>query len=581
MKLCLIRGIFFAAISIVSACATIPEQSEEDLANNQETAKPAKPFVEEPGDVSFDHPTADIMYEVLIAELATQRGAPDVASKFYVDAAKTSKDPRIASRAVRIASFADNKQDALEAAKIWSENEPENQEAQRVLSVLYLRNGEFQQAQKLLGDTLKENPGDISRNLLLTGALLQREASSEGALKIAKHLVELYPNEAESHYVLASLAMQAKLKEQALESIEKSIKIRPNWVEAVVLYPRILQENGKTDEALTYMKGYIKQNPKADNVRLNYARALVDARQLEEARSQFELLAVKMPNNQDVLFALAMLSMQFKDFDEAEAYLQQLNKQGKSNPQVLFYLGQISEQKENHEAAINFYSKIFSGDYHLEAQLRISVILAKTKSIKEATDHLKTISVNSDEEKREINLFKGNLLRDFKHYQEAFDFYSKLLEEAPKDPDYLYFRSLVAEKLDRIDIVIRDLSFVIEQDPENAAALNALGYTLADRTNKLDEALKLILRARELEPDDPAIIDSLGWVNYRMGKFDDAEKYLSEAMEKIDDAEVSAHYGEVLWQKGDKEKAIDVWKSAKEKFKDNEILEKTMERFGQ
>jgi len=585
MKVCSTRGILGIAVLSISACATTPMQTDQSSPDSakQKTSTPVvqKPFKEEPGDVKFDNASADIMYQILIAELATQRGKPEVASKFYVDAAKESRDPKIASRAVRIASFANKKDDALAAAKIWIENEPDSAEAQRVLAVLYLRNGNFEDAQGLLTKLLNSDSEATSRNLLLTGALLQREASKEGAAKIAAHLVTVYPDRAESHYVHASLAIQINQNEAALKSIKKTLDIRPDWIDAVILYPRILQENGKNAEAVKYLENFVKNNPKEDTVRLSYARVLVDERKLDDARSQFELLAVKMPNNQEVLFPLAMISMQFKEYDEAEGYLTQLNSVGKTSPQVTYYLGQIAEQKKDYTGAINWYSQIHSGDYHLESQLRISVITAKTKSIEEARDLLHAITPRTDEEKREVLLFEGNLLRDFKHYKLAFDFYTDLLKENPKDSEYLYYRSLVAERINRVDIVIRDLTYVIEKDPTNAAALNALGYTLADRTDKLEEALKLIQRAKDLEPDDAAIVDSLGWVNFRLGNHEAALKYLKEAMAKITDGEVAAHYGEVLWATGKKEEAIKVWQKAKEQFKDNEILLNTLERFGQ
>ncbi|MDH3326064.1 MAG: tetratricopeptide repeat protein [Gammaproteobacteria bacterium] len=568
MIVCLKHGLLTIMLVGISACATLPNGPDE-------------PFTEKPGDIKFGNTTADIMYQILLGEISTQRGKPDVASKFYVSAAKNSNDPRVASRAVRIATFADNKEDALIAAKIWANNEPENQEAKRVLAVLYLRNGNFEQAQTNLANLLSSDSEGIARNLLLTGALLQREASKEGAEQISNYLISLYPKHVEAHYVHASLAMQNQQPDKALISIKKALKLKPDWIEAVMLYPRILQENGKAEESLSYLSNFLRKSPKEDAVRLSYARALVDARKLDQARSQFELLAVKMPNNKDVLFALAMLSMQSKDFQEAEGYLNQLNKQGKANPQVIFYLGQIAEQKKDFDNAINLYSRLRTGEYYIEAQLRVAVILAEHKDIKSALEHLHSIDTKTDEEKREVVLFEGNLLRDFKQYDEAFAFYSDILDSTPKDTEILYFRALVAERLNRIDVVIRDLSYVIEQNPQDAAALNALGYTLADKTGKLEEALKLIQRARDLEPDDAAIIDSLGWINFRLGNIEIAIKYMEEAMEKIDDGEVAAHFGEILWSSGNKEKAISIWKTAREKFGDNEILIKTMERFGQ
>ncbi len=575
-------GLILTLSLILSACATAPDiGSKNGSEKNQSSNSNGEPFNEKPGDFELENDTANIIYRVLIAELSVQRGDANVASEYYLDAAKQSKDPRVAARAVRIANFAENKEDALEAAKIWVAAEPDNQEASRILAILYLREDNTEKAQEILSRLLNEDKDSLSRNLLLTGAMLQRETSIENAEKVARHLTVLYPDMAESHYIHASLAIQSGLAEPALLSIEKSLAIRPDWIDAVVLYPRILQENAQAENALNYLKSYLQDNPKQDAVRLAYARALVDTRNLKEARNQFELLAVKVPNDHDVLFALAMLAMQFRDFDEAEGYLNQLEKLGKSNNQVIFYLGQIAEQKEQSAKAIEIYSRIRSDNLYIESQLRIAAILAKTESIEIAREHIQRIKSRSDSEKRQISLFEGNLLRDFKKYQESYDLFTQLLENNKKDPDFLYFRSLVAERLDKIDVVIEDLNHVIENDPDNAAALNALGYTLADRTDRFQEALELIERARKIDPNDPAIIDSLGWVNYKLGNNQIALKYLAEAMAQIDDGEVAAHYGELLWVTGDKDKAKDIWKKAKEDYGDNEVLIKTLKRFGQ
>lgn len=574
------RSLVLVMLLALAACTNLPQKDKAPQPPSASVkAQKAKPFTQKPGDITFGNVSADVMYDVLIGELAVQRGNPQVASDFYLDAAKKSKNPQIASRSVSIANFADKKTDALESAKIWVKAEPKNTEAVRVLAILYLRENNTEEAQKLLAELLNKDKESLPRNLLLTGAMLQRETSLKTAEKVSRYLTKLYPNQAESFYVHASLALQAGMNQDALTSIKKALAIKPKWIDAIILYPRILEENAQGEKALKFLSDYLSKHPKQDAVRLTYARILTTNQKLKEARDQFELLAIKMPNNQDVLFALAMLSMQFKEYNEAQSYLMRLEKLGKANSQVYFYLGQIAEQKKDLAKALQWYKKVQSKNYYLESQLRISVIIAKTESLKKALEFLHAIKVQKEDDKRQVSIFEGNLLRDFKQYQAAFDFYTKLLKKNPKDLDFLYFRALVAERLNRLDVIIKDLSYVIETDPENAAALNALGYTLADKTNKLDEALKLIMRARELEPNDPAITDSLGWVNYKLGKTKVALKYLKEAMEQISDGEVAAHYGEVLWKSGNKEKAKEVWKKAKEKFSDNDVLLETIKRF--
>ncbi len=569
-------GAVLIASLLLTACAT---QSGLSGASGEQSA--FVPLKEEPGEVTFGSVDADLLYQLMLAEIATQRGDMSTAAKFYVHAAKTTKDPRIASRAVRVSSFAQMKGLALEAAEIWLEGDPENTEAIRVLTVLNLRNGKYLKAEEQLKKLLQLEPDKISSNLLRVGAMLQREAENKHAAEIAKHIVDIYPQYAESQYVAATLLLTINEMDEALIHIKKSLAIRDDWADAVTLRARIFLLAGDIDGALSFLHDFLMQHPSEDLVRFVYSRALLDAKKLVEARSQFELLAVKMPDNEDVLFTLAMLSLQFKDLEEAIGYLQQLISLGKTSPQIHYYLGQISEQKEEYVQALDWYSRVRVGEYRLESQLRTAVVLSKSKSIDDAIAHLQALAVADEIEQRQVLLFEATLLKEHKRYRQAYDLYTSALKKTPKDPELLYSRSLVAERLDMIDQVVKDLGYVIESDPKNAAALNALGYTLADRTTDLPKALEYITRAYELEPDDPAIIDSLGWVQFRLGNIEQAAELLKKAMDMIEDGEVAAHYGEVLWELGRTNEAVKIWRQAKEQFSDNDTLIKTMERFGQ
>jgi len=338
---------------------------------------------------------------------------------------------------------------------------------------------------------------------------------------------------------------------------------------------KIFRFNDQKQQVLEVVLEFLREHPSHYPARLLYARNLVDQRNLVEAERQFKIASKAKPNEKAVLFPLAMITMQNKNYLEAKTYLNKLNRQ---DSQVVYYLGKIAENYQEYELANSYYQEIKIGPYYLSAQLRLTVILAKTKSIESALSYLNNIKTINDKEKREVLLFKGNLLRDFKYYQRAFDYYTQFLNQNKHDTELLYYRSLAAERLGKINLVIKDLSYVIEQDPNNASALNALGYVLADHANKLPEALLFIERARQLEPTDAAITDSLGWIHFRMGNFQMAEKFLGEAMEQTDDPEVSAHYGEILWTLGKKKKAMQTWVSAKEKFGGNKILLETMAR---
>lgn len=542
---------------------------------NAEAAKIGKP-----GELDLGDDVANVMYDVMLAEIAADRGDLDTAADYYYHAAVVSRDPDIAERAAKVANFVKKEEKALEAALIWREGKPDSTEASQLITVLYLRTGKYELARTELDKILAETEADrLGGAFLQIGALFQREVPSQEMFTLMSHYLTLYPDVPEVSYVAATSAVAIDDNEKALEWINMALKKDSSWDDAVLLRSQILASLDRQDEAMDYLRGFLERHPTENRVRMAYARLLINAKKLEEARNQFELLAVKLPENEDVLFALAMLSIEFSDYDEAEGYLMQLVDMGKQTPQISYYLGQIAEQQKNDEAALDWYSKVPEGEFYLDAQLRIAMVLARAKSVEEALTHLHNIPVSSPQEERERLLLEGNLLRDAGRYEEAYELYSDALEDDPEDVNLLFGRSLVSERLGDVDDAIKDLRFIVSKHPDNAAYLNALGYTLADRTDKHEEALELLQKAIDLKPNDPAIVDSMGWIQYRMGNLEVALEYLQRSLDLHFDAEVAAHLGEVLWKLGRLDEAREIWNKAAESQGDNPVLQKTMKRF--
>ncbi len=522
---------------------------------------------------------AELIYELLVADLAARQGDLETALRNYLDVARTSRDPQVARQAVRLAVLARKPKKALEAARLWVELAPDSLEPQRVLGVLLVRNGLIDEAVQTYENLIarEAEPGPA---ILHVAAMLRRETDKDGALRVMRDLAQKYPNVPEAHYALASTAHWAGDADLALKEIEEALRLKPEWTAAVVLKARILVGARDLDAAIAYLQSYLTDHPKATSVRLELARRLVDARRLKAAREQFETLAAQTPDDPDVLYALAMLAMQFGDVEEAKGYLEHLYKLGKRVQAAAYFLGQVAEEQQRWEDALRWYRKVRRGEYRLDAQLRIAAILARLKGLDEALDYLDQVPLTNLDEVRRIYLFKASLLQEYKRYQAAFALLSEALTRIPDDPQILYARALVAERLDKLDVAEADLRKILEQEPKNAAALNALGYTLADRTDRLEEARKLIEAAYELQPDDPAIIDSMGWVRYREGDLEGAERYLRQAYERLDDAEIAAHLGEVLWRLGKQDEARAILRKALEKDPDDEVLRATIERLG-
>lgn len=362
-----------------------------------------------------------------------------------------------------------------------------------------------------------------------------------------------------------------------INSIFKNNKPSINPERDLFYQVEILRINNELKKAIILYEDFLLSDPNNFKVRLNYAKTLANINQKEKAKSQYEKLNADRPSNKDVIFTLARFAMDEQEYIVAKTYLHQLDN---TDQRAIFNLAKIAEINNQNSLAFNKYLKIQQGSiYYLNAQLRLASLTAKLESIDKARSRLHNIVAKSQEDEKIILEFEGNLLFEFGLYQESYDFFTLLLNTRIKDSRLLYYRSLSAERLGKIDVVISDLAYVIEQNPNNAKALNQLGYTLTNHSKKLPEALKLIQRARDLSPNNISILDSLGWVHYQLGNYKVSLNILSEAIKKENNAEIAAHYGEVLWVTGDKQKAVDVWNSIDIGDNNHSILKETKARF--
>jgi tetratricopeptide (TPR) repeat protein len=315
-------------------------------------------------------------------------------------------------------------------------------------------------------------------------------------------------------------------------------------------------------------------------VRLNYARLLVNDRSYEDARREFERLGKDFPQNPDVTMAVAILAIQLKDYDAAEQALRRaLAQNPKDADTVRLYLGQVDEERKRYDEAKRWYGEVGRGEQFIPAQVRYAGVVAKEGDLPGARRYLQQLPAQNNQQRVQLIQAEAQLLRDQNQNQEAFDLLGKSLEKLPNYPDLLYDYAMVAEKVDRIDVLESNLKKLIVIKPDHAHAYNALGYTLADRTERLKEAEEYIDKALKLAPDDPFIIDSKGWVLFRRGQSKEALVYLRKAFSERPDPEIAAHLGEVLWAEGQKREAEKVWRQALEDNPDNEALRTTVKRF--
>ncbi len=524
--------------------------------------------------------TASLLYGVLLGEIAGQRGQLDVSGASYLEAARQSQDPRIAERALKISVYAKKPQMALEAARRWVELAPENLEARQSLAVLALRTGNQQEALEQFAYLLErhdgEAGGDPYRSLL---SLLAREPEQERALDMMAELVALRPQDAEAHFAYARLAVHAKKLPLAEQEIERCLELRPDWTKALILQAQINLEQGRGALARQDLYAALQRKPDDADLRLAYARLLVDLDDFAGARAEYRTLLETQPDNGQVVYSLALLALEANQLDEARVFFEKLVELDFQTQQAYYYLGAIAEEQGDRSRALDWYQKVEPGDHWIEVQIRIARLEVQADDIETARERLRKLRLAHPSQAQRLFLVEGELLTQLGRHEEAYELYSRYLETQPDDAEILYARALTAESLDRLDVAERDFRRVLQQDPNNARTLNALGYTLADRTDRYEEALVYVQKAFNQTPDDPAVIDSMGWVLYRLGRLEEAREHLQKAFDMTGDGEIGAHLGEVMWMMGDREAARAVWNKASQESPDNPVLVETLKRF--
>lgn len=543
------------------------------------------------------NPDSDVMYDLLVAEVAGQRGDYATALELYLKVAHNTRNKDAAARAMQIAVFMRDNIKALNAATLWTDLDPDNIQARQGLVVFLIRNGHADEALPHLEALLTATPtaptpaspqdeftlepemGTAAHGYMQIAAMLGAEQDKPAVLQLMKNFVSRHDNEAEAHFAYANLAYSAGDLSSALAATGTALQRKPGWPGALVLRARILQSQGDTAAAITALGEAVKQSPKDLSLRLAYARLLIDNQRTKEARAQFAIMARQSKDNAEAMLALGLVSLQIKQLDDAERYFKQTLKLNQREAEAHYYLGQIAEEKKQRRVAIEHYTAVTESELWLDAHLRVARLTAKERGLSAGRDYLHALEVQNPQQQIQVTLAEGDLLSEHKQYEQAMALYNRALTEQPNDSNLLYARAMLAEKMDRLDLLELDLQAILEREPENATALNGLGYTLADRTTRHQEALGYIQRALQLRPQDPAVMDSMGWVLYRMGRHQEALRYLQAALELADDAEIAAHLGEVLWVTGDQKGALEVWEQGLKVNPEHEVLLKTMQRF--
>lgn len=552
--------------NVSKAVAAKKAKESTDAVNEQQTQKQL---------------SGEVFYYLFSAEIAAQRGQIALSAALYTKAAEVTRDPRIAQRATRVSFYARDNQRAISSASLWNELEPDNIEARQILAALLVRVGKTEDAAKHFEYVLNNGKQSERQRFMLITSLLSKEKDKQAALSVMSKLLSKRQNNSNALYAYSQLAFLVGNLDDAAINIQKVINLQPEWTEAYILQSNIFVRQGDKAHAIEVLQQAIDAQPDNAQLRMFYARNLVDAQQFDEAVNQFERLTDDEKFVHEARYALGLLALQMNKPKKSAEHFIQLLEDKKHVAESQYYLAQSFEMQNKLTKAIDNYNKVGENQYRFEAELRVALILAKQGKIKDARLRLQNMSPDSLDKELRVYLTEGEILNTAKQYEDALELYNEALQQLTDNNRLLYARALTAEKLGKIDLAVKDLEGIVKREPENAQALNALGYTLVDKTNQLERGLSYIQKALNLEPNDAAIHDSMGWAYYRLGQYDDALKYLRSAFEKLKDAEIAAHLGEVLWVAGERQAAQEIWNTALQQKPNDDLLINVMQKFSE
>jgi len=582
----------------LSACAHFPWQRKPgldaappvasapvDLPAHAETAAPAQT------DVSHDTPpqvarvlpdvelTEELLYQMLLADIANQRGEAEVAVKITSRLARQTRDPRLAARAAQLAIESGQLDKAVESIRLWREVEANSLMPNYMLISVLLRTGRMDEAQTELHDLLRRDLSNLSGTFMQAYQMLLSASDKSATLKLMRNLSQTYPEVPEGHWAVAQLAHATGDDQAALNAAKVASQLRPDWDRAIALEAALLQQSAP-QAGLDKLHTYLLKHPDARELRLQYARALLDQKQFKLSRDEFRRLSQENLDSSELPLAVAMLSFQLRDYQDAEQQLiLALGRPGKSQDVIRYYLGQLSEAKHDDAAALGYYEQVQESEYRFSAQVRAAYLLNKRGEMAVAMQRLHAIKPEDNQQRAQLIVMEARMLAHAKQMPEAYKVLQQGLEKLPNHPDLLYETAMVADRIGKALESENLLRKLMQMQPNDPQAYNALGFSLLDRNERITEALGLVEKALQLAPDDPAIIDSVGWGYYRSGRLDESIAMLRRAYAKDDDPEIAAHLGEVLWVSGSRDEAKKIWQESLNEHADNTQLQAVIKKF--
>ena len=515
---------------------------------------------------------ARTVFQALLGEFALRRGDAKLSSDAWADLAQRTRDPKVLARATEVASLARQYDRALELTKLWLEAEPDSVKAKQAQSSLLIQSNRIDDLAPQMSALLAQDKSNVGNNLLHLNRILGKISDKKAVQSLVDRVATPYDNLPEAHFAMAQAAANAGDNLRALNEAEKALQLRPDWEIAAIARAQ-LQARQSAQTAIDSLTNFVDSNPAARDARLALARLLISEKRYDDARGHFDRLLKENPDNPDVIYPVAMLALQHGDTTTGRTQLEHLLETDFPDKSTIhFFLGQLDQEQKKPQDALEHYRQVTTGEQYIPARSRTAQILIQQGKIDDAREVLHDTHSNSNADRTQLILTESQLLREANRQNDAYIVLEAALSAHPDNPELLYETALTAERIGKPEQLDKHLKHLLELKPEHAHALNALGYSWAERNTRLPEAHDLIAKALKLSPEDPFIMDSMGWVLFRQGKLPEALQTLEKAYKLRADPEIAAHLGEVLWTVNRKDDARSLLNDAAKANPDNEVL---------
>ncbi|MCY0965987.1 tetratricopeptide repeat protein [Parathalassolituus penaei] len=555
--------------SVIAPAANAPDTNP--VATSTETAEipssrpPVKPF------------ESDTLLSLLTAEFAGQRQQFDLALQQYMEEARRTREPAIAARAAQVAQFTGHPAEAEEASNLWIEVAPNDPEAYMTRAQTLMVTRRYVDALDALAK-VKELTGESEYESLAATVAVQNDPSIPELLDKMNDMAERDPGDASLWTAMGILQQATNHPDDAVEMYDAALQIDANAIAPAVFKARLLAQSNQPEQALGWIDQVLQLHPDNKGVQVLRARLLLSMERMEEAATAFSSLYQQYPDDSALLLSLGLIEYDLGRNTEADQHLGELIDRREHLPQAYYYRALVAERTGNPMKAFEYFANVQEEREFLPAQASAATILYKQRGIEQAAAYLNVVRQHHPEAATDLNKIQADLYMSAKRPDDALMTYSVALQKDPNNKDLLFARAMLLGELNQVEGLERDLRQILALDPDNAEAMNALGYTLVDKTDRLAEALPLLQKAYSLHPDSPAVIDSLGWYYFRNHEYARSEPLLKRAFSLSKDHEIAAHYGELLWTIGRTSEAASTWRDGLKDNPNSPFIKETLDR---